>query len=176
MRSKFAIWSDQGILSKPRATGFARVRGIIVVCSVCGIGAASVYSQIGPDRGTLATDRATGYGTEARPAQAQPAQSSEPLSMIDAYARSGTTTGAASSSSTGAAPKSTAKLAPRPAAAEPMSIAATSIAATPESTAKPARPAAPAETTRTTPDSTVGTQVGRTQVGRGRRRSGNRRE
>ena len=26
MRSKFAIWSDEGILSKPKATGFARVR------------------------------------------------------------------------------------------------------------------------------------------------------
>jgi hypothetical protein len=148
MRSKFAIWSDEGILPKPRATGFARARGIIVVCSVCGIGAASVYSQIGPDRGT-------GYGTEARPAQAQRAQSPEPLNMIDAYARSGATTGAASSSSTGAAPKSIAKLAPRPAAAEPMSIAGTSIAATPESTAKPARPTAPSESIRTSPYSTA---------------------
>src|SRR5579864_6094136 len=96
MRSKFAIWSDEGILSKPKATGFARVRGIIVVCSVCGIAAASVYSQIGADRGAPATDRATGYGAEGRPAQAQRAQSPAPLSMIDAYAHSGTTTGVAS--------------------------------------------------------------------------------
>src|SRR5215467_2299283 len=96
MRSKFAIWSDEGILSKPRATGFARIRGIIVVCSVCGIAAASVYSQIGPNRGTMATDPATGYGTEVRPAQAQRAQSEQP-STIDSYARSGATTGVANS-------------------------------------------------------------------------------
>ena len=91
MRSKFAMWSDEGILSKPRTTGFGRVRLIIVVCSVCGIAAASVYSQIGPDRGTLATDRPAGYGTDGRAAQAQQkqTQSSEPHSTIDSYARSG---------------------------------------------------------------------------------------
>jgi hypothetical protein len=146
MRSKFAIWSDEGILSKPRATGFARIRGIIVVGSVCGIAAASVYSQIGPDRGTLATDRA-GYGTEGRPAQQQRAPLSEPSNTLDAYARSGATTGATSLSSTGVAPKSPAKLAPRSAVAEP-----TSIAATPESTAKPGHPSAPSELTRMSPD------------------------
>jgi len=141
MRSKFAIWSDEGILSKPKATGFARVRGIIVVCSVCGIAAASVYSQIGADRGAPATDRATGYGAEGRPAQAQRAQSPAPLS------NSGTTTGVASVA--GAAPKSTGKVTPSP-AAEP-----TSIAATPDSTAQPARPRASSELTRTSSDSTA---------------------
>jgi hypothetical protein len=146
MRSKFAIWSDEGILSKPKATGFARVRLVIVVCSVFGIAAASVYSQIGPDRGTTATDRATGYGTDGPPAQAQRAQSPEPLSTIDAYARSGAATGAANSAA--AAPKSTAKLAPRPTAAAPLSIAATQ-----DSAAKTAPPPASSELTRTTSDS-----------------------
>jgi hypothetical protein len=159
MRSKFAIWSDEGILSKPRATGFARVRVIIVVCSVCGIAAASVYSQIGPDRRTPATDRATGYGAEARPTQGQLAQSGEPPGMIDAYARSGATTGATSSSSTGAAPQSTAKLAPGPDAAEPMSIAAM-----PESKAKSTRPTAPSESTRTSPDSTARSAMARSAI------------
>ena len=144
MRSKLAIWSDEGILSKPRATGFGRVRLIVVVCSVCGIAAASVYSQIGPDRGTPATDRAAGYGTEGRPAQEQRAQSPEPPSMIDAYVRSGATTGVAGSAA--AAPKSNAKVAPPP--AEP-----TSIAATPEPAAQPPRPTASSELTRTSPDS-----------------------
>ena len=145
MRSKFAMWSDEGILSKPRATGFARVRLIIVVCSVCGIAAASVYSQIGPDRGMTATDRATGYGTDGPLVQTQRAQSPEPPSTIDAYAHSGATTGAASSA--GAAPKSTAKPAPRPTAAEPLSIAATQ-----DSAAKTAPPPASSELTRTNSD------------------------
>jgi hypothetical protein len=149
MRSKFAIWSDEGILSpKPRSTGFAWIRGTIVVCAVCGIAAAGVYSQIGPDRGTMATDRATGYGTEVRVAEAPRAQSREPSrsdtpSTIDAYVRSGATTGVASSA--GTAPKSSTKVAPPP-AAEP-----TSTAATPELAAKPPRPTAPSELTRTDP-------------------------
>jgi hypothetical protein len=146
MRSKFAMWSDEGILSKPGATGFARLRLIVLVCSVCGIAAASVYSQIGPDRGTTATDRATGYGTDGPPVQAERAQSPEPLSTIDAYVRSGATTGVASAAR--AAAKSTAKLAPRPTAAEPLSIAASQDMA-----AKPAHPPAASELTRTSSDS-----------------------
>jgi hypothetical protein len=148
MRSKFAIWSDEGILSKPRATGFARVRLIIVVCSVCGIAAAEVYSQIGPDRGTMATtDRAAGYGTEARVAPAPRAQSSERPSTIDAYVRFGATTGVASSA--GAAPQSSTKV------ALPLAAGPTSTAATTDSTAKPARPRASSESTRTSSDSTA---------------------
>jgi hypothetical protein len=152
MRSKFAIWSDEGILSKPRATGFTRVRGIIVVCSVCGIAAASVYSQIGPNRGTMATDTATGYGTEVRLTQAQRTQSESPSTndasrTIDAYARSGATTGVASS--TGAEPKSSPKVAPPP-AAEP-----TATATTPELAAQPPRPTASSELPRTSTDPAV---------------------
>jgi hypothetical protein len=144
MRSKFAIWSDEGILSKPRATGFARVRLIVVVCSVCGIAAASVYSQIGADRGTTATDRATGYGTDGPPVQAQRAQSPEPLSTIDAYARSGTL---APDFGSALAELATPVVVAPPPAAEP-----TAIAATPELASKPPRPTASSELPRTSPE------------------------
>jgi hypothetical protein len=136
MGSKFAIWSDQQDILSPnsRTTKFAWARGAIVVCSVCGIAGASVYSQIGPDRGTMATDRASGYGTEPQ-AQAQRAQSpATPSAVIDAYARSGATTGAASSGSSGTTAQSTARLAQRPASAPPVPMAIL-----PESTAKLAR-------------------------------------
>jgi hypothetical protein len=80
----------------------------------------------------MATDRASGYGTEP---QAQRAQSpATPSAVIDAYARSGATTGAASPGSSGTTAQSTARLAQRPASAPPVPMAIL-----PESTAKLAR-------------------------------------
>jgi hypothetical protein len=152
MRSKFTMWSDQGILSpKTRPTGVAWLRGTIVVCSVCGIAAAGVYSQIGPDRGTAGTDRATGYGTEERLAQEVRAQVSR-STAADAYARSGATTGAASPdlpatlATTAATPQSSTMVA-RATASEPAPMA------TPESLAKPARRTTLSESMRAAPES-----------------------
>lgn len=151
MRSKFAIWSDQqGILSpKPRST-FAWVRKTIVVCSICGIAGAGVYSQIGPDRATIATDRPSGYGTEERVAEQLRAQASVGRSTaVDGYARSGATTGAASPAPTAIGPMPQAPAgAPSSAPAGTPSSVRTPLAATPESApeSKPARGTASAST------------------------------
>jgi hypothetical protein len=152
MRSKFAIWSDQGILSpKPGRTGLAWLRGTIFVGSVCGIAAAGVYTQIGPDSGTVRTERATGYGTEERLAEQLRAQASAGRSTaVDEYVRSGATTGAASpsppSAAIAAAPQSSARIAGRALPSEP-----TPSAATPESSTKTERRIT-SESTRAAPE------------------------
>jgi hypothetical protein len=85
MRSRFTVWSNQGILTPKVRTGGSRLLGPIAACLVCGIAAGGVYSQIVPERGTVST---TGAGNAEQPTQDP--QSSEPRgTAVDANARAG---------------------------------------------------------------------------------------